>query len=796
MEEIIQLLNKAIIHAKNDAIYLLPVIGAVQIFIIGICYKKTKLIYTSLFLIIFFIFTFPFAKLIPNLGSDAFSELQKINLSEVFFYVKTLNFFAGWSIKHYLLWSFILVFYFLTFFVYFLLSKKVRFLSFLKINYIIVIVIIILPTFLNFHKVSILYKSSENEKINQSKNIIYEPKDLLVKNNNKNNLSIFLYIGESTSRLHWSIYDYFRSTNSNLEKFNYDNSIIIYDNVHSTHTHTSPSLLDALTIKKESENSKSLKVVSDYIRYPIVDILNETSINTKLFSTQAKSGSWNLASGLIFKNSKEKNYSFKYNLGNANNINKNKLYDHEFLEKLIDKIKNDDIKENNFYVFHSYAGHGNYKKNIPKNYHFKIDDFYSNHSNEAIFGKFYKNNQKEFLENYDSAMSYVSDNIALALKEISELKKPIIFIYTSDHGESPLTGRAHDSSRYVWEMSTVPFIVYFNKEAELKYPELFKKIKTRSILNNKEILSNFPSLILEIYGIEIFNKNGTLLEISNCEFGQANCKIDYHIIRNQLNSLGVVKMKYSNNKSNNFIDNTDRPTTLSNLKYYFSNINKDLKICSHRTNSIARFIRFNSILDCMELDIIINDKFLDVAQSKELSTSLNLEELIKIQKNKINTLWLDVKNINSPNDCLQLYENLKRMNTQNNKINFFIEFPSKIINDLSRYENCIQKIKKFNYPISYYVPNNTSKICIDNQIVDNYEIKTCQYLEKIMKKLFNSSLFTDISFDFNNYEFLKKSKFIEKFYLNTWHIPDKEIINISDKKFRLIIPFNDDLNYN
>jgi len=68
--------------------------------------------------------------------------------------------------------------------------------------------------------------------------LIYQPK----------NLSVFFYIGEATSRLHWSLYDYFRATNKKLEKFNNQNSLIIFDNIYSTHTHTSPSLLDTLTI--------------------------------------------------------------------------------------------------------------------------------------------------------------------------------------------------------------------------------------------------------------------------------------------------------------------------------------------------------------------------------------------------------------------------------------------------------------------------------------------------------------------------------------------------------------------
>ena len=77
------------------------------------------------------------------------------------------------------------------------------------------------------------------------------------------------------------------------------------------------------------------------------------------------------------------------------------------------------------------------------------------------------------------------NNLADSLKKISKINKPIIFIYTSDHGESTLTGRAHDSSRYIWEMSSVPFLVYFNDEAKLKYPNLFDKINLRASQKKK-----------------------------------------------------------------------------------------------------------------------------------------------------------------------------------------------------------------------------------------------------------------------------------------------------------------------
>ena len=174
MTEITQILEKAIYFAKIDAYYLLPVIGSIQIFFTGILFKKKKLVYLSFFLFALFCSIFPLVKLIPNLGSDAFSEFQKLNLQEVYFYIKTLNFFAGWSVKHFILWSVIIIGYITSILILFYLSKKFSFLNFLNINYLIIIAIIIVPTSLNLHKVSLLYSSSIVEKKNLSKNISYQ----------------------------------------------------------------------------------------------------------------------------------------------------------------------------------------------------------------------------------------------------------------------------------------------------------------------------------------------------------------------------------------------------------------------------------------------------------------------------------------------------------------------------------------------------------------------------------------------------------------------------------------------
>ena len=170
----IQLVEKAIYFAHIDSYYVLPLIGSIQFLFIYLLLKKKKLIFLSLLTIILISFIFPFAKLIPNLGSDAFSELQGFDLHEAFFYIKTLNFFAGWSKKHFLLWFLIIFAYILFLHVVFFLTKKNQSLNFIKINYLLIISLIIIPTSLNLYKAFKLYNLSIISKENEAKNINYQ----------------------------------------------------------------------------------------------------------------------------------------------------------------------------------------------------------------------------------------------------------------------------------------------------------------------------------------------------------------------------------------------------------------------------------------------------------------------------------------------------------------------------------------------------------------------------------------------------------------------------------------------
>jgi glucan phosphoethanolaminetransferase (alkaline phosphatase superfamily) len=791
LSQFINNFEKGIYFLQLDAFYILPIIGAFQIFLTGFYLKRQKIKYLGLFLFIILCIISPLIKLVPNLGSDAFSEFQKLNFEEVFFYIKTLNFFASWDIRHFILWFVTITIYSICILVLYFFFKKYG-LRFVNINYFIIFALVSIPTFINIYQVSLLYKSSVDEKKKLEENFIYQLDSLNIKPNKSNDLSVILYIGEATTRLHWSIYNYLRPTNENLENFNKKNSIILYDNIYSTHTHTSPSLLDVLTLNAMDEKKNELKTIYQTKRYPLVDLLNKASVNTILYSTQAKSGSWNLTSSLIFKNANKKSYSSKYNLGNANYLDNKKPFDHEFLNNFTDELKKNQ-KLNNFFVFHSYAGHGNYKKNIPKNYRKKIDNFYTKYSDRAIFGNFFKSNQKSYLEGYDSAMSYVSDNIVIALENISKLKKPAVFIYTPDHGESPLTGRGHDSSRYTWEMTSVPFLIFFNDAAKKKYSKLYNKINSRSELNNREMLSNLPSLILEIFGLQVFNSDDEINSVSKCKFGEGNCFGNYHMVRKQLDNFGIVNLTYPYAKNKSYIDNTDRATTFANVHNYLYQKNSNLRICSHRTHTIARYIRFNEILNCMEMDITIDENNLDIRRPLDETNNLSLTDIVQVQKNKKNILWLDIKNVVNEEQCFKLNNILKNFSSEKN--DFFLEFPTHIIDNYDQLSNCISDIKSLNFIMAYRIPSDIDEKCQIEKEFNYSNQKKCKYLNQLLKKINKSKLFTDISFDYKNYKILKDNDYLKEFFLNSWNIPDKIISSVDDKRFRLLIPYNDELNY-
>jgi glucan phosphoethanolaminetransferase (alkaline phosphatase superfamily) len=99
---------------------------------------------------------------------------------------------------------------------------------------------------------------------------------------------------------------------------------------------------------------------------------------------------------------------------------------------------------------------------------------------------------------YNHAIAYIDRNVAQAAESVMKRGKPAALMYFSDHGESVLTGRGHDSSRFIDEMTSVPLIIHFNEAYRKKYRDTFDRYRRAAATNRTKLLDQVTPTILDI----------------------------------------------------------------------------------------------------------------------------------------------------------------------------------------------------------------------------------------------------------------------------------------------------------
>ena len=187
---------------------------------------------------------------ILGLGTDSFMESKSFDMSEAIFWFKTMS--SALVVPVPLTWKHFL-FYILagiTVYTIVVLIFKNGNHQYKLIKYVSVLAIVLAP-------VSKLHSAVEkfiadNDSFEMIlKNFEHKPLNSSI----KNHVNVMLYIGEATSIMNLSMYGYPRKTTPNLEKLLSDEKgFLKFNNVFSTHTHTSPSLLEALSFWPDSYN--------------------------------------------------------------------------------------------------------------------------------------------------------------------------------------------------------------------------------------------------------------------------------------------------------------------------------------------------------------------------------------------------------------------------------------------------------------------------------------------------------------------------------------------------------------
>lgn len=744
------------------------------------------------FVIIFFNYS-PLPEFFNSLGQDSLFEINS-NFNEAIFYLKTL-FYYFFDFEIFLrnrFWLLLISSFLCGLFLYLLINfffkknhiDKISSIS--KAVFFTTILIFLINIYTVFTQNFFSGKELNNLKKKIEANNLNETNNLIAKSNIENNLLIVTYIGESTSALHWSLYGYPFNTTPSLNLKKKEKNFILFDKVFSRYTHTTPSLIDSLSICKKEAGNCSADNLLDY--YPNTEVLKKSNVETYLFSTQGNLGGHNFANQIVL-NTDHSYFSSNKSEKLAGNRSKSKTKDLKFFQNTFCQNREIfNLSKSKLVFLHSYAGHGGlegYAGHLPENKKF----VYPNYINaENFLGKDTQN--FNLVREYDAAMHYVDksiDNVIDCSIETAKLKKiPFIFIYFSDHGESPSTSRGHDSSRRTYDMHHIPFFIYFNNLAYEIYKKEFDFLNS---LKKDTLTSNFiTDLILYLFKIEIKNKARPSMN-KNYDFF-ASLNQNYLGSRKKLNGeIELIKIyrKQDEVNKNLTIDLNENQFNTQDISITLWQLNNFLKInklsdkksitklvCQHRSDSFILQYKNSLSTGCFETNIHFVKEKAFSKHDLEMNIELNFEDFFKSNYQK-NTVWFDAKNLNNSKNCNYGLGWLKK--NSNKFESLLLEFPTDILSsdfDSFELQNCIKELKKIpNVEIAYYMPTSLLSDCSRSIEADNKSdilmfcndslIKTKDFLIKNDIK--------SITFDYSVGEkAILSDSFFSKLKWHVWHV--------------------------
>jgi heptose-I-phosphate ethanolaminephosphotransferase len=267
--------------------------------------------------------------------------------------------------------------------------------------------------------------------------------------NEENELYVII-IGESTSRSHFGLYNYYRQTTPRLNKLKDD--LLIYNDVISPHVYSIGSLTKILTLgnyefpNKISEGS-------------MIQLLNSASFSTYWLSNQRPIGPYE---SLITKISLS---STKHKFITTTISGNNKIYDGKLIEEFDEVIKEENSKKIVF--LHLIGTHHHYENRYPKAFNKFVN---------TPITKFNSLENHDKINHYDNAVLYTDFIVNEVIKKVNQTNLKSFVLYFSDHGEEVFDNinmSGHNEDVYSKSMFDVPFILWrsnkFAKEKEIYF---------------------------------------------------------------------------------------------------------------------------------------------------------------------------------------------------------------------------------------------------------------------------------------------------------------------------------------
>lgn len=308
-------------------------------------------------------------------------------------------------------------------------------------------------------------------------------------------ITYYIIIGESTARQHMGLYGYARNTNPRLT--NKKDSLYIFTNTISPHSHTIASLSKILTFSNNKDESLL------YSKGNLIQIFNAAGFATYWISNQSLSAEPNSIVNTIAQNAL--NCTF---LSEDKKI-KTKRYDGYLLPEIA-KVSENHLQKKCVFI-HLLGTHGDYKDRYP----IKYETWKSNDSLQMNITEYKNSDFAKYITNmYDNAVLY-NDYIISEIINIAQKSNDYSYVlYISDHGEDVYDSQStfsHQEANATTYMFEIPFIIWCS--------ESYKKYNTKTNLFNNYVhlpyqTDNIIHTILDISKIRVPEYDSTLSIVS------------------------------------------------------------------------------------------------------------------------------------------------------------------------------------------------------------------------------------------------------------------------------------------
>lgn len=278
------------------------------------------------------------------------------------------------------------------------------------------------------------------QKITLSDNLSKDKKQIFV-----------LVIGESQSKIHFSLYGYKRNTTPLLNELK--DKLYLFQNIYAAHLYTAAAIPRMITFDYQDQNKENL--------INIMSFFKASGFKTYWISTQYiydKSGSYYSAiAGLA-----EKKYFL--NSGQFEENYKTSYYDKDIIPYYQEIMQ--DKSDRKFIVVHLTGSHEAYDKRYTEEFRY----FYN--KNADI--------KEETINHYDNTIVQTDYVLNTIIEELEIQDVEAYMLYIPDHGTDVYDVSPNEEgkrSRFTFPMYEMPFILWLSEEYKKAYPETVQAVK-------------------------------------------------------------------------------------------------------------------------------------------------------------------------------------------------------------------------------------------------------------------------------------------------------------------------------